>query len=92
MESVMQQRDILEHYRHLREISTRHQSAALARLAEPTLLEQAKHLGLAYGRALIADSEEEMTLIFDLAIHSAKPGRSRAIDRYASDGTFARVR
>ena len=54
-----------------------------ARLAEPTLLEQAKHLGLAYGRALIADSEEEMTLIFDLAIHSAKPGRSRQFDRYA---------
>jgi hypothetical protein len=83
MESIMQQRDILEHYRHLREISTRHHSAALARLAEPTLLEQAKHLGLAYGRTLGADSEEEMTLIFDLAIHTAKPGRSRAIGRYA---------
>lgn len=24
-----------------------------------------------------------MTLIFDLAVHTAKPGRSRAIDRYA---------
>ena len=47
------------------------------------ILEQAKHLGLAYGQALVAESEEEMTLIFDLAIHTAKPGRSRAIDRYA---------
>ena len=79
----MQQRDVLEHYRHLRGISTRHHSAALARLAGPTLLEQAKHLGLAYGRALVAESEEEMTLIFDLAVHTARPGRSRAIDRYA---------
>jgi hypothetical protein len=83
MESIMQQRDVLEHYRHLRGISTRHHSAALARLAGPTLLEQAKHLGLAHGRALVAESEEEMTLIFDLAVHTARPGRSRAIDRYA---------
>jgi hypothetical protein len=83
MESIMPQRDILERYRHLRGITTRHHSAALARLAGPTLLEQAKHLGLAYGRTLITESEEEMTLIFDLAVHTAKPGRSRAIDRYA---------
>jgi hypothetical protein len=83
MESIMQQREILEHYRHLRGIGTRHHSAALARLAGPTLLEQAKHLGLAHGRALVAESEAEMTLIFDLAVHTARPGRSRAIDRYA---------
>jgi hypothetical protein len=83
MESIMQQRDILEHYRHLRGITTRHHSAALARLAGPTLLEQAKHLGLAYKRALVAESAEEMTLVFDLAVHTARPGRSRAIDRYA---------
>jgi hypothetical protein len=83
MESIMQKKEILEHYRRLRGISTRHHSAALARLAGPTLLEQAKHLGLAYGRRLVAESEEEMTLIVDLAVHTARPGRSRAIDRYA---------
>jgi hypothetical protein len=33
---------------------------------------------------LIADSEEELTLVFDLAIYTAKEGRSQAIDRYAS--------
>jgi hypothetical protein len=47
------------------------------------MLEQAKHLGLAWGQILCAESEAEMTLLFDLAIHTAKPGRSRAIDRYA---------
>ena len=72
----MPQRDILKRDRHLRGITTRHHSAALARLAGPTLLEQAKHLSLAYGRTLIPESEEEMTLIFDLAVHTAKPGRS----------------
>jgi hypothetical protein len=79
----MQREEILERYRHLRAISTRHHSAALDCLARPAILEQARHLRLAYGQALVAESEEEMTLIFDLAIHTAKPGRSRAIDRYA---------
>jgi len=79
----MQREEILDRYRHLRAISTRHHSAALDCLTRPAILEHAKHLGLAYGQTLVAESEEEMTLIFDLAIHTAKPGRSRAIDRYA---------
>ncbi len=79
----MKQADVLAHYRHLRGISTRHHNAALARVAGTSLLEHAKHLGLAYGRALVAESDEEMTLAFDLAVHTARPGRSRAIDRYA---------
>ena len=74
---------ILDRYHCLRAISTRHHSGALGCLARPALLEQAKHLGLARGRTLVAESEEEMTLLFDLAIYTAKPGRSRAIDRYA---------
>ncbi len=79
----MLQGEILDRYHQLRAISTRHHSGALDCLARPAILEQAKHLGLAYGQALVAESEEEMTLLFDLAIHTAKPGRSRAIDRYA---------
>jgi hypothetical protein len=79
----MQREEILDRYHHLRAISTRHHSAALDCLARSAILERAKHLGLVYGQALVAESEEEMTLIFDLAVHTAKPGRSRAIDRYA---------
>ncbi len=75
--------EILDRYRCLRAISTHHHSGTLNCLARPAILEQAKHLGLAYGRTLVAESEEEMTLLFDLAIYTAKPGRSRAIDRYA---------
>jgi hypothetical protein len=82
-EGIMQQDEILNRYRHLRAISTRHHSATLDRVASPAILERAKHLGLAYGQTLVAESEEAMTLIFDLAVHTAKPGRSRAIDRYA---------
>ena len=79
----MQRQEVLDRYRHLRAISARYHTAALGRLARPTILEHAKHLGLAYGQALWAESDEEMTLIFDLAIHTARPGRTRAIDRYS---------
>lgn len=79
--------EVLDRYRCLRAISTRHHSGALGCLARPAILEQARHLGLAYGRTLVAESEEEMTLLFDLAIYTAKLGRSRAIDRYAKSVT-----
>jgi hypothetical protein len=74
---------ILERYRHLREISTGHHSGALKFLPRQALLEHAKRLGLAIGGMLVAESEAEMTLVFDLALYTAKEGRSRALDRYA---------
>ncbi len=79
----MQPDDVLRRYRELRAISAAHQSAALARLSGAALREHAKQLGMLVGTTIVADSEEEMTLVFDLAMHSARPGRSRAIDRYA---------
>ena len=80
--------EILDRYRRLRAISTHHHSTALDHVARPAFMGCAKHLGLAYGQALLTESEEEMTLIFDLAVHTAKPGRSRAIDRYARATAF----
>ncbi len=79
----MTREEILERYRQLRAISTHHHSAALEYLSRPTILEHAKRLGLAAGGMLVADSDEEMTLVFDLALYTAKDGRSRALDRYA---------
>src|ERR1700733_1598908 len=83
MESTLQRKDILHRYRHLREISTRHHNAALDCVARPAMRERAKHLGCLHGQTLVAPSEEAVRLMFDLAIHTAKPGRSRAIERYA---------
>jgi transposase len=60
-----------------------HHSAVLKLVSSPTLLETAKRLGLTQGRVLVAERAEEMTLVFDLAIYTAKEGRSRALDRYA---------
>ncbi len=75
--------EILTRYRHLRAIATQHHSEALKFLSRSAILEQARHLGLTRGKMLVAESLDEMTLAFDLAIHTARPGHSRAIDRYA---------
>jgi hypothetical protein len=82
-ESEMNRDDVLRRYRHLRAIGTHHHGAALNHVARPAIMEYAKRLGLKVGRTLIADSEEDVTLVFDLAIYTARGGRSRAIDRYA---------
>src|SRR5258708_17897644 len=47
------------------------------------MLQQARRLGLAQGRTLILDDMVEMSDAFALAIYTAPPRRSRAIDRYA---------
>jgi hypothetical protein len=70
---------ILTRYRHLRAIGVRHHDGALGFLSRAALREHARHLGL----TLVAESMEELTLAFDLAVHTAKPGHSRAIDRDA---------
>ena len=79
----MSREEVLARYRHLRAISTRHHTEALRFLSRPALLEQARQLGLAAGGTLAAESFDELTLAFDLAIHAARPGHTRAVDRYA---------
>ena len=75
--------ETLQRYRHLRLISIGHHSGALKFLSRQAVLEHAKRLGLASGRMLVAESEAEMTLVFDLALYATKERRSRALDRYA---------
>lgn len=75
--------EVLARYRRLRDISQRHNSAIQKFVSRDALLQQARRLGLARGRTLILDHIDELTYAFDLAIHTAQPGRSRAIDRYA---------
>ncbi len=79
----MTREEVLRRYRHLRAIGMRHHSAALKYLARPAIADHAGRLGLMAGQTLIASSEEELTLVFDLAICTAREGRTRAIDRYA---------
>jgi hypothetical protein len=73
--------EVVERYRHLRAIGTRHHSGALEFLSRPAVLAHANRLGLAAGQRLVAEREAEMTLVFDLACYIAKERRSRALDR-----------
>jgi len=75
--------EVLARYRHLRAISTHHHTEAMNFFSRPALLEQARHLGLATGEMLAAESFDELKLAFDLAIHTARPDHTRAVDRYA---------
>jgi hypothetical protein len=81
--------EVLARYRNLREISKRHHSKVLKFLSTHTILHQARRLGLAHGKTFILDRLDELTLAFDLSIHTAPPGRSRAIDRYARSAQLA---
>lgn len=83
LEDAMTRDEILDRYRRLRAIGTRHHSAALKFLSRAAILVLAKRLGLTLGGTLVTESEEEMTLAFDLALYTATDGRSRALDRYA---------
>jgi hypothetical protein len=82
--------EVLARYRALREISKRHHSGALDFLSKDAIMHHAHRLGLADGKTLILDCMDELTLAFDLAIHTAPVGRSRAIDRYARSARFSR--
>ena len=59
----MTQEDVLVRCRHLRAIAMRHNNAALSFVSRQVVLENAKRLGLAEGRMLVADRKEEMTLV-----------------------------
>ncbi|MGB2932315.1 MAG: hypothetical protein WBE08_10445 [Methyloceanibacter sp.] len=81
--AVLGRAEVLARYRHLREISKRHHSAALDFLSKDAVMSQARRLDLAQGKTLILDSMDDLNLVFDLAIHTAPKDRTRAIDRYA---------
>jgi len=81
--TAMSREEILTRYRGLREISKRHQTEAVRFVPHSALLDQARRIGLAIGQKLVAESMDELTLAFDLALYTAPPARSRGIERYA---------
>jgi hypothetical protein len=68
----------------------RHHSAVLNFLPKDTVISHARRIGLAQGKkTLVLDSMDDLNLVFDLLIHTAPKGRSRAIDRYARAARLA---
>jgi len=80
--------DILGRYLHLRDISKGLHEGVLKSISGDALLNHARRLGLARGKTLLLDDMEKMYYVYDLAIYTAPPDRSRAIDRYAKAARF----
>jgi hypothetical protein len=74
---------VLGRYRHLRAISRQHHNEMFNLISGDALQRQARRLGLMEGKTIVLDDLEAMNYVYDLAIHTAEPGRSRAVDRYA---------
>ena len=87
--ALLSRAEVLARYRHLREISKQHHSAALDFLSKDAIISQARRIGLAQGKTLVLDSMDDLNLAFDLAIHTAPKDRSRAIDRYSRAARLA---
>lgn len=80
--------DVLARYLHLREISKKLHDGALKSVSGDSLLSHARRLGLAQGKTLLFDNADEIYYVYDLAVYTAPPDRSRAIDRYARSARF----
>ena len=52
--------EVLTRYRHFREISKQHHSAALDFLSKDAVISQARRLGLAQGKTLVLDSMDDL--------------------------------
>jgi hypothetical protein len=81
--------EVLARYRRLREISGRHQQEAVNLVSQDAVWYQARRLGLVIGRTIMFDDVVEFKYALDLVIHTARPGRTPAIDRYARSARFA---
>jgi hypothetical protein len=81
--------EVFARYRQFREISKQHHEGILACISGDALMSQARRLGLVQGKTLILEDMEEMNYVYDLAVHTASPQRSRAIDRFAGSARFA---
>lgn len=89
IDTSLSRAEALARYRELREISKQLNGEILNCVSRDAILREARKLGLARGKTLMLDDMNEMNYVFDLAIHTAAPGRSRAIDRYARSSRFA---
>jgi hypothetical protein len=81
--------EVIASYRHLRAISTRFHDEILQRVSTNALLWHGRRLGLVSGRTWSLEDEHDVDYAFDLAVHTAAPGKIRAVDRYAQATKFA---
>jgi hypothetical protein len=80
--------EIIRRYRHLREISRRINDGLLKHVPANAVIKLARKFGLTDRRTLLLESMDQMAFLFDLAIYTGPPDRTRPIDRYARTARF----
>jgi hypothetical protein len=85
--SEMSRERIIARYREVRAITKQHHHGAYAFMSVSYMQDCARRLGLLVDGKIVAD-EQELEIICDLALHTAPPGRSTALDRYANRMSF----
>jgi hypothetical protein len=80
--------EVIARYRQVREISQRISNGLRKLVPRSAIMREARKLDLTFGRTLLLDSMDQMAFLYDLAIHTAPPDRTRAIDRYARRARF----
>ena len=84
----MSRSGILTRYRHLRQISRELHESVLNIIAPDVLLNWARRLDLTEGKAVVPETEDELTLPEDLAIYLPRLGHPHPLDRYAKVARF----
>jgi hypothetical protein len=79
----------LKRYRAFRALRNDHNHACMGLLCRKAMLDTGRAIGLVRDGRFALESEDELTMVYDLCIHAARAGRSRAIDRYAHAASFA---
>lgn len=79
---------ILTRYRHLRQISNKLHQSVLDIIAADVLIDWARRLDMTEGKAVVPETEDELTLPEDLAIYLPRLGHPHPLDRYARVASF----
>jgi len=88
-EGEVERTEVLTRYRRLRELSRKHGNAIIKTLPKKTVLHWGKRIGVVRRKTFIASTMEEMTLGFDLAVYSTRPGKISPVERYRRLSKFA---
>jgi hypothetical protein len=80
--------EVIGRYRQVREISRQINDGLRKLVPRSAIIKHARKLDLTFGRIMLLDSVDQMAFLFDLAIYTAPPERTRAIDRYARTARF----
>ncbi|MGA2403280.1 MAG: hypothetical protein ABSG91_16490 [Syntrophobacteraceae bacterium] len=75
--------ELLDTYKRLRNVNKALNGQFIRQLAKKSVLECAKKLGLAKGKVMIFDSEDEFPALMDFCLYNSRMGGKTVIERYA---------